>query len=73
MKPCHELLLTAADNGDVVAVEAALAGGANVHCQHDRAPRSAAQNGHARAVCVLLAVGADVHVIHDDLIDAIDQ
>jgi ankyrin repeat protein len=57
-------LLTAAENGDLAGVQAALKGGANVEAKamfDDTALNQAAQWGHIEVVKALLDAGANVH------------
>lgn len=65
MSDLAEQLYSAAQNGDVPGLQAALAAGADVHYADDYALQMAAFYGHAAVVEYLLAAGANVHADED--------
>jgi len=61
----NTILIAAVIGGDINAVNAAIAAGADVHHHSGLALRHAAAEGHAEVVRRLLAAGADVHAQDD--------
>lgn len=56
----HEQMVSAASSGDIAALKACLARGADVHYRDEVAIILAAANGHAGVIPVLAAAGADI-------------
>lgn len=61
MRDLDRKLTQAAKQGDLAALRAALAAGADVHAENDHALRQAAYDGDLTIVQCLLDAGADVH------------